>query len=707
MKKKILITGISGLLGGNLVYVFRDKYDIAGWYNQHKVFIPGINSFKIDITDKQSVKKFLSDYKPDVVLHCASLTNIDYCENNKAETRRVNVRGTENIAAACGKQDVKLVYISTDSVYDGKKGNYAEDDPASPCNYYGLTKYNAEAAVKDHKNHIIVRTNIFGWNIQNKYSLAEWVLFNLDRGRCINGFSDAIFSSIYTLEFAKIMDIMLKKDLAGTFNLASKTSLSKYRFATLIAETFNKDKALIKPISLEDYSFSAKRGKNLSLNTQKLSRALSKDMPSIEKCVHTFFKDYESGLCDEIKRCCYSKTCYPSLDIISYGRQSIDDSDIDSVIGVLKSSNLTQGNKIEEFEAAMCEYTGAKYAVAVSSGTAALHIACLASGLKDKNEFITSPNTFVASINCGVYCGARPVFADIRKDTYNIDPIEIKKKVTSKTKLIIPVHFAGQICDMAEIKKIIKERESQYKEKIFIIEDASHALGSEYRGTKAGSCIYSDMTVMSFHPVKHITTGEGGIVFTNDKQLYKQLKLLRSHGITNSEDDLIFKDHAYGPSGLNPWYYEQQVLGYNYRLTDIQCALGISQLEKIDFFLRRRRRIVGTYNNVFSNNKFITIPLESPECFTNWHLYVLQINFDALGKDRAGIIKRLRRAGVVTQVHYIPVHTQPFYKKYFGTDWGDCPHAEEYYRKCLSIPLYPGISDNDVRKVIKDILNIF
>ncbi len=395
---------------------------------------------------------------------------------------------------------------------------------------------------------------------------------------------------------------------------------------------------------------------------------------------------------------------YPSLDFIGYGRQSIDDSDIDSVVKVLKSSHLTQGGKIEEFEKALCKYTGVKYAIAVSSGTAALHIACLAADLKEEDEFITSPNTFVASANCGVYCRAKPVFADIREDTYNIDPEEIKKKITPKTKAVIPVHFAGQICDMEEIRKIIQQKQSQYKEKIFIIEDASHALGSLYKGLKAGSCIYSDMAVMSFHPVKHITTGEGGVVFTNDEKLYKKLKLFRTHGITNNEDDLVFKEQAFGLGGVNPWYYEQQALGFNYRITDIQCALGISQLKKIGFFLKRRRRIFEAYNNSFADNRFITLPFESPNCFTNWHLYVLQIDFDALGKDRADIIRRIRNKRVGTQVHYIPVHTQPFYRKNFGTNWGDCPRAEEYYHKCLSIPIFPLMGKNEMKNVVESIL---
>lgn len=301
MKKKLLITGISGLLGNNLAYMLGKRYEIRGWYNSHAVFIPGVNSFKIDITDKQSVKEFLSDYKPDIILHCASLTNIDYCQENKEETKKVNVEGTQNIISACNNHNTKLIYISTDAVYDGKKRNYTESDPVSPCNYYGLTKYEGEEAVKEYKNHIIARTNIFGWNVQNKHSLAEWILYNLQKGNSINGFNDATFSSVYTIEFARVMDMMLDKDLIGTFNLASSTSLSKYEFAMLIAETFHQDKTLIKPISMDDYPFLAKRGKNLSLDTQKLSRALVQSMPSTGECIQAFFKDYKSGLPNEIK----------------------------------------------------------------------------------------------------------------------------------------------------------------------------------------------------------------------------------------------------------------------------------------------------------------------------------------------------------------------------------------------------------------------
>ena len=695
---RILITGVSGLLGNNLAYYFKDRYSVLGLYNLHPVSIDSVQTCKCDITAADQFKKIVKEFKPDVIVHCASLTNVDFCETNKELAYKINVYGTKIIVDDIKKTGIKLIYMSSDSVYDGVKGSFSEDDPVKPLNYYGVTKYEGEQEILKHSNHLIFRTNLFGWNIlEDKYSLAEWILNELRHDREIKGFKDVFFSSIYTFELARIVEKAVKKDLKGIYNCGSKTSLSKYEFALQIAEKFGLDKKLITPISIDEFDFCAKRGKNFSLDVARLEDALGYKIPALTESINSFYQDYLNNLPKLIKK---------EEKYIPYGKHYIDEGDIEEVVKVLRSDRITQGDKIKEFEDALCEYTGARYAVAVSSGTSALHIACLAAGLKGQDEFITSPNTFVASANCGVYCGAMPIFADIEETTYNIDPEEIRKNITPKTKAIIPVHFAGQICDMVKIKNIIEEKQAQYKEKIFIIEDASHALGSLYKRAKAGSCVYSDMTMMSFHPVKHITTAEGGVVFTNDEKLYKKLKLFRSHGITSNEEDLVFKEQAYSPSGLNPWYYEQQALGFNYRITDIQCALGISQLKKIDYFLKRRRKIFEAYNNAFANNKFITIPTESPDCLTNWHLYVLQLDFDAIEKDRADIMKRLKKEGVGTQVHYIPVHTQPFYRKNFGTNWGDCPRAEAYYKKCLSVPIFPAMTDENIDKVINSLSEV-
>ena len=264
---------------------------------------------------------------------------------------------------------------------------------------------------------------------------------------------------------------------------------------------------------------------------------------------------------------------------------------------------------------------------------------------------------------------------------------------------------------MESIYTIVKSAEQKYGHKIFIIEDACHALGSIYKTVKAGSCTYSDMTVMSFHPVKHITTGEGGMVLTNDETLYQKLRKLRSHGIVSTQDEFINTDLAFQPatSGsqplLNPWYYEQRDLGYNYRLTDLQSALGLSQLKKLDIFRRRRKEIVNKYNAVFRNVEFVTIPFEDTNCNSNFHLYVLLFDFEKINSDRARFMLKLKSKGIQTQVHYIPVHLQPFYRKRFGTNSGNCPNAECYYQKCLSIPLFPAMSDHDVNKVIEVVAN--
>jgi UDP-4-amino-4,6-dideoxy-N-acetyl-beta-L-altrosamine transaminase len=376
-----------------------------------------------------------------------------------------------------------------------------------------------------------------------------------------------------------------------------------------------------------------------------------------------------------------------------YGKQYIDDDDVGAVVHVLKSDHLTQGSTISEFEKAICDYTGAKYCVVFSSATAALHLAVNSLNIEFNSEGITSPNSFVASANCLVYNNIKPVFADINPYTFNIDPIEIEKKITKKTKVVIPVHFAGRACDMSRIREIVQ------KNKLYIIEDAAHAIGSSYEdGGRVGNCKYSDMTVFSFHPVKTMTTGEGGAVTTNKKEFYEKLVLLRSHGITKEPSELSIKDA--------PWYYEMQDLGYNYRMTDIQAALGLSQLKKLEKFKHRRIQIVETYNSAFSGLSYVKIPTKdtADSCF---HLYVIQINFDMIGKSRKQVMDFLREKNIGTQVHYIPVHTQPYYRSRYDYKWGDFPKAECYYAKALSIPLYYGLSETDQFYIVEKIGEIF
>lgn len=360
------------------------------------------------------------------------------------------------------------------------------------------------------------------------------------------------------------------------------------------------------------------------------------------------------------------------MKVYNYGKQYIDKADLRAVGQVLVSPFLTCGPKVQEFEAAICRYTGAKYCVAVNSATSGLHIAMLAAGVGAGDEVITTPITFLASANCARYVGAEVKFADILPHTANIDPKEIKKRLTSKTKAIVPVHFAGQSCDMQAICGLVKNR----RKKVYIIEDAAHAIGSEYNGSKVGSCKYSDMTVFSFHPVKTITCGEGGAVTTNSKELYQKLLAYRSHGSHHTED----------------WKYEMVELGLNYRMTDIQAALGLSQLKKLEKFKKRRREIVASYNKLLGLKHLEEEPF-SCACF---HLYPVLV------ENRKEFYHAARKAGLNLQVHYIPVHLQPYYRQ-FGYKKGDYPRAEDYYAHCISLPLYYGLTQADVKEIVKRI----
>ncbi len=384
---------------------------------------------------------------------------------------------------------------------------------------------------------------------------------------------------------------------------------------------------------------------------------------------------------------------------IPYGRQYIDDDDIREVIEVLQSDWLTQGPKSREFEEKFAAYCGAKYAVSVTSGTAALHLACLVSEIGEGDEVITSPITFAASSNCALYVGASPVFIDIDPETIcldhkkldeylNIKPVTRNEKPVTTPKAVIPVHFAGLPCRMEEISNTARARN------LVIIEDACHALGAEYpSGDMVGSCKYSDMTVFSFHPVKHIATGEGGMITTNSPELYDKLLKVRSHGITKNFHD---------SEGIQypEYYYEMQELGFNYRMTDIQCALGISQLKKLDKFIERRRSIVEYYNNAFSDLNDAMILPYSNNSHHAWHIYVVQL----LRGDRDSIFAGLKQRGIGVQVHYIPVYLHPFYRN-MGFNEGLCPHAEEYFSRTITLPIHPSMSREDMKRVVLEVRN--
>ncbi len=374
---------------------------------------------------------------------------------------------------------------------------------------------------------------------------------------------------------------------------------------------------------------------------------------------------------------------------LPYGRQDIDEDDIKAVVEVLKSDYLTTGPKIKEFEEKLSDFVGAKYAVALSNGTAALHAACFAAGITQGDEVITSPITFAASANCVLYLGGTPVFADIDARTYNIDPADIRRKITKKTKALIPVHYTGQPCDMDEIMSIAKEYG------LVVIEDGAHALGSGYKERRIGSI--GDMTTFSFHPVKQITTGEGGAVVTDSKELYDKLSIFRTHGITKDKDKLLDNE--------GPWYYEQHYLGFNYRMTDIQAALGISQLNRVSSFIKRRKELVSIYDEAFGKLDGVIIPEQLSEADSSWHLYVLKLGLDKLVCKRKEIFEELLKRKIGVNVHYIPVYYHPYYRQ-LGYEKGICPNAERLYESIITLPLYPKLEDSEIAYIIESVKEI-
>ena len=378
------------------------------------------------------------------------------------------------------------------------------------------------------------------------------------------------------------------------------------------------------------------------------------------------------------------------MNMIPYGRQVITQSDVDAVVAVLRSDFLTQGPQVPLLERGLAEYCGASHAVAVNSATSALHIACLALGLSEGDWLWTTPTTFVASANCALYCGAKVDFVDIDPQTSNLNPQALEQKLIIAEregrlpKIVIPVHLCGRPCDMQAIHALSKR--FRFK----IIEDASHAIGSRYRNEPVGNCRYSDITVFSFHPVKIITTAEGGAALTNHAELASKMALLRSHGITREPEQMVDT-----PDG--PWYYEQIALGFNYRMTDLHAALGVSQMARIDAFVAQRHQIAAKYDKLF-----VELPVQVPardQDYSALHLYVIRLKLNLISRTHHDVFVALREQGIGVNLHYIPVHTHPYYRE-MGFAMGDFPEAERYYREAISLPIYPGLSDEDVTKVV-------
>jgi len=688
-KTRIFITGGSGLLALNWALSMRDEYSVTLGVHKQKISLEGVNVHHCPLGSIHSILSAFDKVKPAVVIHAAGLTSIESCEADKKLAKFANIELAENVAKVCSILEIPLVHISTDHLFSGDMAMTEEGQPTDPVNIYGTTKAEAEMRVMDiYPESLIVRTNFFGWGPIYRTSFSDLIIESLRSGNELTLFTDVFYTPVHVSVLANAVHDLVKLKARGIYHVVGDERVSKFEFGIKVAEYFKLDKKLIKPGLLKNNLTLVQRPLDMSLSNKKACAMLGRKLGGVEESLTALFQQEIHGFSEEIKG---------KKELIPYGRHSIDEDDINAVVDILRGGDITQGPTVELFEREIAKYVGAKYAVAVSSGTSALHLAAIVSGVGPGKHLITTPMTFIASANAALYAGGSPLFADIDPVTLNMSPDSLRDLLsqTSNVSAIVPVHFAGLPCDMPAIKKQADEVGA------VVIEDAAHALGGQYPdGSRVGCCANSLMTVFSFHPVKAIAAGEGGAITTNDENTYHKLLRLRSHGINKLDDPFQLPEQAFEESlTANPWYYEMQELGFNYRITDIQCGLALSQLRKLDRFIERRRELVKVYDKVFSTFSNCSQAQSTGRDISAHHLYVLRIDYNSIGMTRAELMRELKEHQILCQVHYIPVPSHPFYRK-LGFDPENYPVAEKYYEEALSIPLFYDLKDKQQEYVI-------
>tara|TARA_Y100001970_G_scaffold292522_1_gene434138 strand:- start:329 stop:2419 length:2091 start_codon:yes stop_codon:yes gene_type:complete len=694
-KNKILIIGGSSYFATNFALHSNQETIILGYHKNFFDFthLPNILNTKINFKSFDSIYSDIKRINPQILINTSAITDVDLCEENPKKSESINVILATNLALIAKKLNIKYIHISTDQLFDGKKSYYREEDKPNPINIYGKTKFEAENKIlKTYKKSLILRSNFFGWGNKYKYKFFDWVYDSLKDSKKIKLYDNIFYTPISIIQISKIILKLISKKKYGIFNVVSNKKISKYDFGLLVAKEFNFDVKNIIPTKYKIFHSIAPRPLDMSLSNKKLKKVLRINIPNIENQIKELNKKNSFKIKENLK------------PIIPYGKHSINEEDIKLVSNTLRYESLTQGNKVNEFENKIAKYVGCKYAVAVSSCTSGLQLAMQALNLPKNSSAITSPITFVSTSNAMLYNNIRPIFVDINSETINISLREIEKylKKNKKIRLIVPVHFSGSPCDIIGIKKLAK------KYNCYVIEDAAHALGGKYlNGKKIGCSEYSDMAVFSFHPVKQIASGEGGMIVTNNLSLYRELIRLRSHGITKLNDRFIDLNSSTTNNQINPWYYEMQKLSYNFRLTDIQSTLGISQLSRIDKFIKKRSTLSIYYDKHFANFKNIKTVQKKFRKYSALHLYIVLINFKSIKLSRAELMNELKKKGIITQVHYIPVTMHPFYKK-LGYKLNNIPKTIKYYNHCISLPLYYDLDKKSqlfVIQTLKDLIN--
>lgn len=678
----LVIAGGSGFLGLTWAAAMQDRFRVTLIQNDRHIVAPFATIVHADLSDPIVTQDMLTALAPDILINAAGITNVEACEADPDAARLINAILPQQLASFSATHNAQFVHISTDHLFDGSGTNLPETATISPLNVYATTKADGETRVLAvNKSALVLRTNFFGCGPAHKASFSDVILTALRAGEAIDLFEDTWFTPIFSQDLVMLAHRLIDQGASGLFNLVGPERLTKLDFGRRLARAFDLEEAQIRASRLADRDDLTPRPTDMSLDDGKLTSILGRGAPELEDA----FQRMRVGEADNSVR-------RIGRTMIPYGRHFLDDDDIEAVGTFLKAGQwLTQGPTVVAFEEEIARLAGARYGVAVSSATAGLHIAALAAGLGPGSKMITSPVTFVASANAASYCGAEVVFCDIDPETANLCPRQVEAALAADPSIraIMPVHFGGLPCDMTRLRALA----DQYN--VSLIEDAAHALGGNYAcGADVGSGRYGDMAVFSFHPVKAIALGEGGLVTTNDEDLYRKLLRLRSHGINKLDDEF---EH---PEEAGPWYYEMQQLGYNYRITDLQCALGLSQAKKLPGFVKRRRMLAARYDASFQGWSHVKPAQSVDKTASAHHIYVLQIDFAGLGATRAKFMTDLREMGVGSQVHYVPVPMQPYYRK-LGHDMSALPNAAAYYGRALTIPLFFGLAEREQDQVIQ------
>jgi dTDP-4-dehydrorhamnose reductase len=677
----IVITGGSGLLAVNWAKYRGSQDTIHLWLNSRDLNVEKCSSKKVDLSSRTLIGAELDRVKPDIVINLAAFTDVDGCEFEYYRSKFVNSTIAANIAHETGARQIKLVHVSTDQLFDLSVSWSKETTKVSPLNNYGYHKAEAEILVlQNNKDALVIRTSFFGWGPSYRRSFSDKIIDSLEDNRCISLFDDVFFTPVEATELIDLVHQLVESGKFGIYNISSSEKISKYSFGVLLAKSFGLDETLIQPVQASRVRDTALRSHDLSMDNQKVCSALGIEKISISLSVKRLKKN-------TILR----KEIQSIGKFIPYGRHFIDRADVHAVNEILLNAPLTQGPMVEQFERKFANAVGAKFAVAVSSATAGLHLAYKALGLKNDLSVLVSPITFLSTANAAHYCGGTAQFADIDPTTINIDPIKVEEAVTrfSNIHILAPTLFSGSGEGIRELSVIAQ------KHNLRVVEDAAHGLGASYPcGALVGSCKYSDCTVFSLHPVKTIAAGEGGVVVTNNKDVYRSLLRSRSHGVNKADDVLMSIKDAYTDGELNLWYYEMQELGYHYRFTDIQAALANSQLNKLKKFILRRRNLVKRYVEWILRTPNIKRAHEINIDDSANHLMPVLIDFNKIGMSRNIFMGKLRKKGIITQVHYIPLVNQPFYSS-LGHVRSDFPESQKYFDNCLSLPLFYGLSDQD------------